>query len=67
MNKRVKRKYLSGEQQSLLDLHTGHYTRDFWREIGILGFQNERSGRPYLWKGRSHQRRIPLSQGGKMT
>ena len=45
MNKRTKRKYQSDEQQRLLDLHTSHNTRDFWREIGKLGIQNERSER----------------------
>ena len=43
MNKRTKRKYQSDEQQRLLDLHTGHNTHDFWREIGKLGIKNERS------------------------
>ena len=45
MNKRTKQKYQSDEQQRLLDLPTGQNTRDFWREIGKLGIQNERSGR----------------------
>ena len=47
MNNRKKRKcmYQSDEQQRLLDLHTGHNTRDFWREIGKLGIQNKRSRR----------------------
>lgn len=40
--KKAKRSYQLGEQQRLLDLHTGPYTRDFWREIGKLGIQNER-------------------------
>ena len=39
------RKFQSDEQQRLLDLHTGHNTRDFWRKIGKLGIQTERSGR----------------------
>ena len=45
MNKRTKRKYQSDEQQRLLDLHTGHNTRDFWRAIWKLGIQNELSRR----------------------
>ncbi|MEW8545344.1 MAG: reverse transcriptase family protein, partial [Candidatus Thiodiazotropha sp.] len=40
--KKAKRSYQLGEQQRLLDIHTGHNTRDFWREIGKLGIQNER-------------------------
>ena len=45
MNKKAKRAYQLGEQQRLLDLHTSHNTRDFWREIGKIGIQNERKGR----------------------
>ena len=45
MNKKAKRAYQLGEQQRLLELHTSHNTRDFWREIGKIGIQNERKGR----------------------
>ena len=45
MNKKAKRTYQLEEQQRLLALHTSHHTRDFWREIGKIGIQNERKGR----------------------
>ena len=41
-NKKAKKRYQLAEQSRLLGLKNGHNTREFWREIGKLGIQNDR-------------------------
>ena len=42
LSKKAKRSYQLSEQQRLMILNADNNTREVWREIGKLGFHNER-------------------------
>ena len=42
LNKKAKRSHQLSEQQRLMSMHADRHSREFWREIGKIGIQNDR-------------------------